>query len=72
MHYHIDWSFTGFGSESFDSYAEAHEAAHRVIEDNSLLQSGTRLLPTSNETFKIELFDEVCPVCLRSTNSQRA
>jgi hypothetical protein len=63
MHYHVDWSSTGFGSESFDSYPEAHEAAHRVIEDNRLSQSGTRPLPTSNETLKIDLFDEACPVC---------
>jgi hypothetical protein len=65
MHYHIDWSSTGFGSEIFDSYAEAHEAAHRVVEDNRLSQSNGRPLPPWNETFKIELFDEVCPVCTK-------
>jgi hypothetical protein len=53
MHYHIDWSSTGFGSEMFDSYAEAHEAAHRVVEDNRLSQSNGRPLPPWNETFKM-------------------
>ena len=64
MHYHIDWSSTGFGSESFDSYAEAHEAAHSVVEGNSPT-SKARPLPIANETFKIEMFDNACPVCAR-------
>jgi hypothetical protein len=64
MHYHIDWSSTGFGSEGFDSYADAYEAAHSVVEGNSPT-SRTRTMPIANETFKIEKFDDSCPVCAR-------
>jgi hypothetical protein len=65
MHYHIEWSSTGLGSESFNSYAEAHEAAHLVVEDDRSSQATARPLPPLNETFSVELFNEECPVCAK-------
>jgi hypothetical protein len=58
MHYHIDWSSTGFGPESFGSFAEASYAAHLVVEANRLTPSPL------NETYKIEPFEPVCPICM--------
>jgi hypothetical protein len=71
MHYHLFWSSTGLGSETFDSYADAHDAARRVVEDNRSSQSNTRPLPTSNETFSVEPFTEDCPVCAKYKGARR-
>jgi hypothetical protein len=72
LHFHINWSSSGFNSERFDHYQDAIETAHEFLEN------GQRALPCppaplaviSNKTFAVEMFDEPCPVCLR-TNRPR-
>jgi hypothetical protein len=67
MHFHVNWASSGFGSERFDHYQDAVEAACESLEygRRSPSENEGRLDVVSSEIFAIELFDEPCPVCLR-------
>jgi hypothetical protein len=70
MHFHIDWSSTGLSSDSFDSYAEAQAIGHQIVEDIRSTQWGARALSVLNETFKVEPFDETCPICAKHNDTR--
>jgi hypothetical protein len=72
MHYHIEFSSSGFDSERFDSYEEAFQAAQQVVQRAEPLSNRDTIAVRPDETFKVDVFDNICPVCLRSANSQRA
>lgn len=65
MHYHIEWSSTGFSTDSFDSYGEAHEIARQIIEELRCPTSSANGSSLLNETFKVEPFDVICPICAK-------
>jgi hypothetical protein len=59
VHFHINWSGSGFGRERFTSYAEAHDVAYSSVGEGGV-----------EETFAIELCDEPCPVCAMHDRKQ--
>jgi hypothetical protein len=72
MHYHIEWSSSGFDSERFETFGDAFDAAHSAVQRAQPLAHQDSNPVRPDETFKVEVFDDVCPVCLRSANRQRA
>jgi hypothetical protein len=73
MHHHIEWSSSGFDTERFETFGEAFDAAQATVQRaQPEMVNGLATPVRPDETFEIEVFDNVCPVCLRSANSQRA
>lgn len=72
MHYHIRWSKSGFHSDRFNSYADGLEIAYDLVamrRKTRLRSEGLMLVPR-DETYSVEMFDEVCPVCARNSGDR--
>lgn len=72
MHYHIEFLSSGFDSERFESFAEAFETAQKEVQQAQPLGDPYTIPVRPDETFKVEVFDNVCPVCLRAAGNRRA
>jgi hypothetical protein len=73
MHYHIEWSSSGFDTERFETFGEAFDTAQATVQRAQPEMVNSIETPVKpDETFKIEVFDNVCPVCIKASRHQRA
>jgi hypothetical protein len=69
----MEWSSSGFDTERFETLGEAFDAAQATVQRaQPEMVYGIARPVKPDETFKIEVFDNVCPVCIKASRHQRA